>query len=217
MNAATTFINGKPSNIGQKMKAVIEANKKLVVLGVTSLVLSLGAGCSPGTSAPRSSSVHDGVEASLAPHVIDVRREISHRLGVCSASPLVTERKGVACNWQNDTSYELSGRLAALSAEAVKWTTTQNGTALGRPVLEVTLDNSGREHFASVTRAHLSQSLAFLVEGRVVSVNTIAASIGDGRLLLTSPDQSVIRQVAASLGIVDVPGPNMSGRSAPRH
>ena len=54
--------------------------------------------------------------------------------------------------------------------------------ALGRPLIDITFTEKGRETFAEVTRKYKGRQLAIVIEGRLISAPKVAEEISAGRI-----------------------------------
>jgi len=55
----------------------------------------------------------------------------------------------------------------------------------GRPAVEFTLTQEGRDRFAALTRANVGRRLAVVVNGAIVAASVIGGEMTDGRAMLT--------------------------------
>jgi preprotein translocase subunit SecD len=71
---------------------------------------------------------------------------------------------------------------------------------LGEPQVEFTLTRAGREKFAQVTREHLHQRLAIIVDGRLLTAPNIQSEITSGTAQITGNfNEAEARALAAKL------------------
>lgn len=72
-----------------------------------------------------------------------------------------------------------------LNRSAIKTATVQANAVNGNPEISITFTESGKARFAQVTREHIGERLAIVVDGQVYSAPKIMSEIAGGKAIIT--------------------------------